>query len=95
MRSVEMEHRLAVARDTVEALGPALMRMRGAKTYARNRSGYPYKTSVDHAAEAWVVECLTTVLPHDQVLAEEAFDGKKEPWAANAEYWTVDAPPTG
>jgi 3'-phosphoadenosine 5'-phosphosulfate (PAPS) 3'-phosphatase len=67
------------------------MRLRGATTFARNLLGDPYKTSVDRAAEAWVVEYLTTVFPKDRVLAEESFDRKKEPWTAASDYWTVDA----
>jgi 3'-phosphoadenosine 5'-phosphosulfate (PAPS) 3'-phosphatase len=91
MQSRELEHRLAVARDAVEAAGAALMQVRGATTYARNLSGDPYKTSVDRAAEAWVLEYLTAMFPHDRILAEEAFDRNKEPWTAATEYWTVDA----
>ena len=75
----------------MEALGPSLLRIRKGSSYARNLSGDPYKTSVDRAAEAWVVEYLTSIFPDIPVLAEEAFEQKKEPWTAPSAYWTVDA----
>lgn len=86
-----LEKRLAAARDAVEALGPALLSLRRNKTYARYLSGDPYKTSADRAAEAWVVEYVGTIFPDDAILAEEAFERKREEWTAPAAFWTVDA----
>jgi len=91
MSRKELQRRLAAARDAVESLGPALLCLRSRKTYARYLSGDPYKTSADRAAEAWVVEYLTSFYPADAVLAEEAFDQKRTAWTAPSAYWTVDA----
>ena len=91
MTRKELQPRLAAARDAVEALGPALLSLRKRNTYARYLSGDPYKTSADRAAEAWVVEYLSSFYPADAFLAEEAFEQKKAPWTAPSPYWTVDA----
>ncbi len=91
MSRKQFQPRLAAARDAVEALGPALLSLRRRKTYARYLSGDPYKTSVDSAAEAWVVEYLSSIYPADAFLAEEAFEQKHAVWTAPAAYWTVDA----
>jgi 3'(2'), 5'-bisphosphate nucleotidase len=91
MPGKELQSRLAAARDAVEALGPALLRLRQGRTYARYLSGDPYKTSADRAAEAWMVEYLTSIFPETAVLAEEAFEQKQAPWTAPPAYWTIDA----
>jgi 3'-phosphoadenosine 5'-phosphosulfate (PAPS) 3'-phosphatase len=46
---------------------------------------------VDRAAEAWVVEYLSSIFPQDAILAEEAYDAKKPVWVAPDAFWTIDA----
>ena len=91
MSEANLQLRLSVARDAVEAVGGALLAMRGRSLQERAGDGGQLKTVVDAAAEAWVLASLRHVFGREVVLAEEQQQGGDARWQARSEYWTVDA----
>jgi 3'(2'), 5'-bisphosphate nucleotidase len=82
--------RLRAAVDAVTSAGAALMALRGSELRARE-VGSQLKTSVDLAAEGWVVGLLRGSFPADRFLAEESYADSGS-WAATTDaFWTVDA----
>jgi 3'(2'), 5'-bisphosphate nucleotidase len=90
--------RLRVAVDAVTSAGAALCALRGARVEARE-VGSQLKTSVDLAAEGWVLGMLRGSFPEDRFLAEESHasgqiwlggEASSEP-GPNSSFWTVDA----
>jgi len=88
MRS-EIETRLAVARQAVESVGQALLRLpRGVRA---EEKGDQLKTAADNAAEAWVVAYLRAHFADDAFLAEEDYEARDGAWTTTPSFWTVDA----
>lgn len=82
--------RVQAAVSAVTSAGAALLALRGAELRACE-VGSQLKTSVDLAAEGWVVGLLRGTFPHDHFLAEESY-AETGSWAAGTEpFWTVDA----
>lgn len=82
--------RLQAAVDAVVSAGAALTSLRGANVRA-SEVGSQLKTSVDLAAEGWVLGLLRGTFPEDRFLAEESH-AAGERWDATTEsFWTVDA----
>jgi len=82
--------RLDVALAAVRAAGAALMELRGSIRGTEGDGGQ-LKTSIDLAAEGWVLGFLEGCFPGERILAEERFDRAGEPWPGARTYWTVDA----
>jgi 3'(2'), 5'-bisphosphate nucleotidase/myo-inositol-1(or 4)-monophosphatase len=82
--------RLDVAIAAVRSAGSALLELRGFVTGVESAGGQ-LKTSVDLAAEGWVLGFLDGSFPGELVLAEERFDRDGVPWPGARDYWTVDA----
>jgi 3'(2'), 5'-bisphosphate nucleotidase len=93
LRASPLAQRLSTAVDAVTSAGAALMSLRGAAVSSREL-GSQLKTSVDVAAESWVLALLRGRFPEDRFLAEEAH-AESDSWGAGrAEgdpFWTVDA----
>ena len=82
--------RLRAAVDAVSSAGAALTALRGAQVRA-TELGSQLKTSVDLAAEGWVLGLLRGTFPADRFLAEESH-AETGHFSATAEpFWTVDA----
>ncbi|MEY4547275.1 MAG: 3(2),5-bisphosphate nucleotidase CysQ [Pseudomonadota bacterium] len=82
--------RLQAAVEAVASAGAALLSLRGAQVRALE-VGSQLKTSVDQAAEGWVLGLLRGTFPDDRFLAEESF-AETGSWIPGAEpFWTVDA----
>lgn len=90
--------RLRVAVDAVTSAGAALCALRGARVEARE-VGSQLKTSVDLAAEGWVLGMLRGSFPEDRFLAEESY-ASGQSWLGgeasagqdtDTSFWTVDA----
>lgn len=86
-----IEDRLRVARTAAEAVGAALMQLRGHVPFKGESSGDQLKTPVDKAAEAWILAYILSFYPTDCILAEESFEGKNSHWDVPPAFWTVDA----
>lgn len=86
-----IQGRFRVARAAVEAVGAALMFLRGKDTSCWQSFGGQLKTSADRAAEGWIVEYILSFYPTDSILAEESFEEKGGVWDAPSAFWTVDA----
>ena len=86
-----IQGRFKVARAAVEAVGAALMFLRGKDTSGWQSFGGQLKTPVDKAAEAWILEYIRSFYPTDRILAEESFEEKGECWDAPSAFWSVDA----
>ena len=83
--------RFRVARDAVEAVGAALMFLRGRHNHGWESPGGQLKTPVDKAAEGWICGYILGFYPTDRILAEESFEGENHTWDAPSAFWTVDA----
>lgn len=82
--------RLQVAVDAVTSAGIALVSLRGGKVRAEE-VGSQLKTSVDLAAEGWVLGLIRGTFPGDRFLAEEAY-AERGDWAVDGRpFWTIDA----
>jgi 3'-phosphoadenosine 5'-phosphosulfate (PAPS) 3'-phosphatase len=90
LKSSAWRDRLTVAFDAVQGAASALLAVRGIRGTARE-AGDQLKTSVDRAAEGWVLGFLEAEFPNDAFLAEERFSLAGKPWAPTKDYWTVDA----
>lgn len=86
-----IQGRFRVARSAVQAVGAALMFLRGKDTSGWQSFGGQLKTSVDKAAEGWVLGYLGALYPQDRFLCEELFEQTGEAWNAPAVFWTIDA----
>lgn len=82
--------RLAATVEAVRGAASALTAVRRSKVIAEE-IGDQLKTSVDRAAEGWVLGFLEASFPDDAFLAEERFSLTNGDWKARADYWTVDA----
>jgi 3'(2'), 5'-bisphosphate nucleotidase len=82
--------RLQVAFDACFSVGAALMVLRGREVQAADK-GDQLKSSVDRAAEGWVLGYLRANFADDRFLAEESFDDSAVWDPAGQPYWTVDA----
>jgi 3'(2'), 5'-bisphosphate nucleotidase len=85
----EWADRVRAARDALESAGAGLLSLRG-KSHSTTDVGGQLKTSVDRAAEGWVVGYLRAAFPADRFLAEEEFDAGAR-WTPAESYWTIDA----
>lgn len=90
--------RLRAAIEAVTSAGAALCALRGSRVEARE-VGTQLKTSVDLAAEGWVLGLLRGSFPEDRFLAEESHaagrgwvgtNGGAAP-SSGEPFWTVDA----
>lgn len=82
--------RLAAGISAVRGAGRALLELRGT-IRGTEAAGGQLKTSVDLAAEGWVLGFLSGSFPGDTFLAEERFDLAGIPWPGAPTYWTIDA----
>ena len=82
--------RISAGISAVRGAGRALLELRGT-IRGTEAAGGQLKTSVDLAAEGWVLGFLSGSFPGDTFLAEERFDLAGVPWPGAAAYWTVDA----
>lgn len=80
---------LAAVQAAVSA-GAGLLVLRGTELDAEER-GDQLKSSVDRAAEGWVLGFLKAQFPRDRFLAEEAYSADSRFDAGNSSFWTVDA----
>jgi 3'(2'), 5'-bisphosphate nucleotidase len=92
-RMLESRHaaRVVVAINATRAAGAALMELRGHSIASSEQDGGQLKTSVDLAAEGWVIGFLQGSFPGEAILAEEQFEQHGQAWEGAADYWTVDA----
>jgi 3'-phosphoadenosine 5'-phosphosulfate (PAPS) 3'-phosphatase len=90
LRSGPFAVRLEVAIRAAASAGAALLSVRGSSGTAVEQ-GDQLKTSVDKAAEGWVLGWLEGEFPNDPVLAEERFSAAGVDWEPPHSYWTVDA----
>lgn len=82
--------RAAIAMRACVSAGAGLMSLRGQPIVSRT-AGDQLKTSVDRAAEGWVLGLLRATFPKDRFLAEESYEDDSS-WAGGpSPYWTVDA----
>jgi 3'-phosphoadenosine 5'-phosphosulfate (PAPS) 3'-phosphatase len=81
---------LRAAVDAVTSAGAALTALRGAQVRA-TELGSQLKTSVDLAAEGWVLGLLRGTFPGDLFLAEESHAETGHFGATAEPFWTVDA----
>ncbi len=82
--------RLEVAIAAVRSAGAALMELRGS-IHGTETGGGQLKTSIDLAAEGWIVGFLEGSFAGERILAEEQFDRAGRPWPGAQTYWAVDA----
>ncbi len=82
--------RIAAAISAVRGAGKALLELRGTISGVESGGGQ-LKTSIDLAAEGWVLGFLEGSFPGDTFLAEERFDRDGVPWPGAPAYWTIDA----
>jgi len=82
--------RLELAMLAAQSLGPALLAVRGT-SISGVEDGDQLKTSIDRAAEGWVLGWLESEFHGETVLAEERFSEANKSWQAPETYWTVDA----
>lgn len=82
--------RLEVAVRAATSAAAALLAVRGSAGAATEQDDQ-LKTSVDRAAEGWIVGWLEGEFPKDPVLAEERFSSSTVAWEPPDAYWTVDA----
>lgn len=90
LRSSPFRLRLEIAVRAAASAGAALLSVRGSSGTAVEQ-GDQLKTSVDKAAEGWVLGWLEGELPNDPILAEERFSAAGVDWEPPHSYWTVDA----
>lgn len=90
LQSSPWRRRIEVALEALRGAASALLAVRGTGTRG-TETGDQLKTSVDRAAEGWVLGFLETEFPNDPILAEERFSLEGKPWSPRAAYWTVDA----
>lgn len=76
--------------QAVRGAGDALLAIRGEHVTSREE-GDQLKTSVDQAAEGWVLGFMRGSLPRDPFLSEEEFEGRGVGWQPPDAFWTVDA----
>jgi 3'(2'), 5'-bisphosphate nucleotidase len=81
--------RLEAALASALSAGAGLLALRHLRFLAQEQAGQ-LKTSVDAAAEGWVLGFLQSEFAGDRILAEERHDGGQE-WRGIESYWTVDA----
>jgi len=82
--------RSVVAMRTCVSAGAGLMSLRGHPLVSQT-AGDQLKSSVDRAAEGWVLGLLRATFPNDRFLAEEAYEDD-DSWAGGpSPYWTIDA----
>ena len=89
-RASEHHARVQVALAACVSAGAALVELRGQPVTSAEQ-GDQLKTSVDQAAEGWVLGMLRGTFPADRYLAEEAFELQGQWSGGEAPYWTVDA----
>lgn len=82
--------RARVAIAAVSSAGAALTVLRGSPVQAREQ-GTQLKTSVDLAAEGWVLGLLGGSFPDDRFLAEEQYAAHGHWQPTSDPFWTVDA----
>ena len=82
--------RLAAALYAIRGAGAGLLALRGSIAGTEGPGGQ-LKTSIDLAAEGWVLGFLEGEFPGGTFLAEERFDRAGAPWPGATDYWTVDA----
>jgi 3'(2'), 5'-bisphosphate nucleotidase len=89
LRDTEHSHRLIAALNACHGAGAGLLALRDARFTAIHHA-HQLKTSVDAAAEGWILGYLESEFAGESVLAEERHDAG-ELWSGAATYWTVDA----
>jgi 3'(2'), 5'-bisphosphate nucleotidase len=89
LRDAAHSHRLMAALDACRGAGAGLLALRDARCTATQHM-HQLKTSVDAAAEGWILGYLESEFAGEPVLAEERHDAG-ELWSGAATYWTVDA----
>lgn len=67
-----------------------MLQLRGTLQSSERDDGQ-LKTSVDLAAEGWVLGLLRGHFPKETMLAEEEFEATKQSWRPAMTYWTIDA----
>jgi 3'(2'), 5'-bisphosphate nucleotidase len=82
-----VEHAIAA----VHSAGAGLLALRGSTDGGREVEGGQLKTSIDLAAEGWVLGYLRAQYEAELFLAEEQFEQALAPWPGARAYWTVDA----
>jgi 3'(2'), 5'-bisphosphate nucleotidase len=82
--------RIELATTAVTSAGAALLVVRGAQTRGQER-GDQLKTSVDRAAEGWVLGWIESEFSSEPILAEERFSDAGVGWESPPDYWTIDA----
>lgn len=82
--------RIEAAIHALRGAGEALLAVRGARLVA-SEQGDQLKTSVDQAAEGWVLGFLRGTFAKDVFLSEEEFEAAGAAWTPCEAFWTVDA----